>query len=270
LAEALKRDEASRTGIYFLIGDDPEQPTKQRVYVGEGDSVVDRIRSHAKDASKDFWTRVCLVTSKDMNLTKAHVRYLESRLVELTKDADRGNVANGNEPSRKSLPESDIADMEFFIAQVQVILPVVGFDFLRPKAQPVLGIVSEAPGLQPKTQLDLILSNRHGVEARAVEADGEIIVLAGSRATAKDDFVSNTYGLLRDQLIKDGRLVRTDDPKFLTFAEQVTFPSPSAASAVVLNRNDNGRTSWKIVGSGQTLKDWQDAQLGVGTNEAGG
>lgn len=51
--------------------------------IGEGDSVVDRIKSHAKDASKDFWTRACLVTSKDMNLTKAHVRYLENRFIDL-------------------------------------------------------------------------------------------------------------------------------------------------------------------------------------------
>lgn len=80
LAEALQRGEATRTGVYFLVGDDPEQPTKSRVYVGEGDIVAERIKSHAKDEQKEFWTRACLVTSKDLNLTKAHVRYLESRL----------------------------------------------------------------------------------------------------------------------------------------------------------------------------------------------
>jgi hypothetical protein len=121
IGDALQRDEASRTGVYFLVGDDPDQPTKSRVYIGEGDSVVDRIKSHAKDNAKDFWTRACIVTSKDANLTKAHVRYLESRLVEMTKQADRANVGNGNEPGRKTLPESDIADMEFFLAQMQVI-----------------------------------------------------------------------------------------------------------------------------------------------------
>ena len=73
---------------------------------------------HVKDTQKDFWTRACIVTSKDLNLTKAHVRYLESRFVELTKAADRANIANGNEPAPKSLPESDVADMEFFISQV--------------------------------------------------------------------------------------------------------------------------------------------------------
>jgi hypothetical protein len=127
LGEALSRNEPQKTGVYCLVGDDPEQPGKSRVYIGEGDCIADRIKSHAKDESKDFWTRVCFVTSKDTNLTKAHARYLESRLVELTRSADRANV-----PSPKALPESDIADMEYFIAQMQVVLPVVGLDFLRP------------------------------------------------------------------------------------------------------------------------------------------
>jgi hypothetical protein len=52
LAEALQRGEATRTGVYFLVGDDPEQPSKSRVYVGEGDSLIDRIKSHSKDSQK--------------------------------------------------------------------------------------------------------------------------------------------------------------------------------------------------------------------------
>jgi len=262
LAEALQRDEASRTGIYFLVGDDPDQPTKSRVYIGEGDSVIDRIKSHAKDPSKDFWTRACLVTSKDMNLTKAHVRYLESRFVELTRSADRANVANGNEPGRKALPESDIADMEFFISQVQVILPVVGFDFLRPKAKQSTHSRIEQTDAQTKSRLDLVLeSDKYGYTAKAIEVDGEITVLAGSRATTKGDFSDNGYASLREQLIKDGRLAPTSDPHFLVFAEDVTFASPTAAAAVIRNRRTNGRTSWRIAATGQTLKDWQDAQL---------
>ncbi len=271
LAEALQRDEAGRTGVYFLVGDDPDQPTKSRVYVGEGDSVVDRIKSHAKDPSKDFWTRACLVTSKDMNLTKAHVRYLESRFVELTKGADRANVANGNEPSRKALPESDIADMEFFISQVQVILPVVGFDFLRPRAKSSASLSETENNLgKSAPQLELVLSSgKYGFEAKAIETDSEITVLKGSRATAKDDFVENSYASLREQLIKDGRLVPSESPELLEFAEDVAFATPSAAAGVIRNRNTNGRTSWRIASTGQTLKEWQDAQLSaVGEDEA--
>lgn len=263
LAEALQRGEATRTGVYFLVGDDPEQPTKSRVYVGEGDIVAERIKSHAKDEHKEFWTRACLVTSKDLNLTKAHVRYLESRFVELTKNSERANVANGNEPAPKSLPESDVADMEFFISQVHVILPVVGFDFLRGRAKAVTSsdVAAQSPLVVSASKLDLVLtSEKYDFEARAVEIDGEITVLAGSYASTKS-FMTNNYASLRNQLVQDGRLVPAENPKFLRFAEDVAFASSSAAAAVIKNRNTNGRTSWKLVATGQTLKDWQDAQL---------
>lgn len=268
LADALLRGEATRTGVYFLVGDDPEQPSRSRVYVGEGDSVVDRIKSHAKDPQKEFWTRACLVTSKDTNLTKAHVRYLEGRFIELVKLADRANIANGNEPARKNLPESDIADMEFFISQVQVILPVVGLDILRPKATAAPLAVSLEASSEPKLRLDLVLtSDKYGFEARAIELDGELTVLAGSRATT-ETFTTNIYSSLREQLIREGRLLPSDDPNFLEFSQDVTFTSPSAAAAVIKNRNTNGRTSWKLVTTGQTLKEWQDAQLAVIESDA--
>jgi hypothetical protein len=263
LGEALSRDEATRTGVYFLVGDDPAQPTKPRVYVGEGDSVIDRIKSHAKDPTKEFWSRVCIVTSKDANLTKSHVRYLEHRFVELTKGAARAVIANGNEPGRKALPESDIADMEFFISQVEVILPVVGFDFLRPKGRIAANSgLAGGPEQKPKAQLELTLvSEKLGYKAKATEIDGEFTVLAGSTATTKSDFVSNGYSSLRDQLIKEGRLAATADAQLLEFKDVVTFSSASAAAAVITNRNTNGRTAWRLAGSGQTLKEWQDAQI---------
>lgn len=263
LGEALNREEATRTGVYFLVGDDPEHPTKPRVYVGEGDSVIDRIKSHAKDPAKEFWTHVCIVTSKDANLTKSHVRYLEHRFVELTKGAGRANLANGNEPGRKALPESDIADMEFFISQVEVILPVVGFDFLRPKGQaPVVTPPSGAKESLSEPGLELVLvSVKLGYKAKAVEIDGEFTVIAGSTATTKSDFAFNSYALVRSQLIKENILVETSNPELLEFKEDVTFASASAAAAVITNHNINGRTAWKLSRSGQTLKDWQDSQI---------
>ena len=80
--------------------------------------------------------------------------------------ADRANVANGNEPSKKALPESDDADMEFFISQVQVVLPVVAFDFLRPKSNPTSVKVADVVSTQPSQQIELVLeSGKFGFEA---------------------------------------------------------------------------------------------------------
>lgn len=264
IGEVLRREEAGRTGIYFLVGDDPAQPTKMKVYVGEGDVVSDRIKSHATDESKEFWTRFCLITSKDANLTKAHVRYLENRLVEVIRAAGRANLANGNDPGRKTLPESDVADMEFFLQQIGLILPVVGFDFLRPQvvAPSALSQTHTNASDNPSDSIELVLSSRkYGYEATAIALDTEITVLAGSRAMAGKEFAQNSYATLREQLIKDGRLISVPGKQLLEFSENVSFSSPSAAAAVINNHNTNGRVEWKLKSTGQTLKEWQDSQV---------
>ncbi len=67
LADLAKREGAKRTGVYCLVGQDPDSPTKDQVYVGEGDSVLARLTSHDTDESKDFWARAVFVISKDQN-----------------------------------------------------------------------------------------------------------------------------------------------------------------------------------------------------------
>lgn len=261
LAEALHREEADRTGIYFLVGENPANPMQTAVYVGETDVISDRLRNHEKDASKDFWTKACLITSKDTNLTKAHVRYLEARFLELLKQVNKVAVLNDKTPSKKALPESDIADMEFFISQIQLILPVVGFDFLRPTLSTLAG---DAPDSQTQEsfQTEFILYNaKNGQKARAVEIGNSFVVLKGSLALAKSDYAQNGYALLRESLIADCSLVVSDNPNFLIFAKDVAFSSPSAAAAIINNRSSNGRIEWRLAATGQTLKEWQEVQL---------
>jgi hypothetical protein len=266
IGEVVQREETGRTGVYFLIGDDPAMPSKSLVYIGESDNVGKRIGQHNKDETKDYWTRLCLVTSKDQNLTKAHVRYLESRLIAIARAADRANVANGTAPDYGYLPESDIADMEFFLNQIGIVLPVLGFDFLRqkPKASPSAEPATSQASSSSKPLAELLeltlSSKKFGIEAKAVEVDGEIVVRQGSTALASGESRMNQYGHLREQLIAEGKLVPHDDPSLLVFTEDVAFNSPSAASATLYDRNDNGRRSWRVAATGQTLADWQDAQ----------
>lgn len=263
LVDVLKRPESSRTGIYVLTGEDPIHPDRTRVYIGEGDNVIDRIKSHAKDPSKEFWTQVCIITSKDANITKAHGRYLESRMVELAKSAGRATLANGNEPNPKLLPESDVADMEFFLSQLQIILPVVGFDFLREQPSTTGSSTSLIPIEAEKRNPPLLSlrSMKYDISANAMEIDGEFVVLAGSAASSRSDSSTNQYRSIRQALIETKRLILADGSERLIFTTDVALRSPSEASSVILNRNSNGRTEWRIDETGQTLKDWQDSQI---------
>ncbi len=132
LAELVLRPECARTGVYFLVGPDPDNSLRSKVYIGESDDVAKRLKSHNRPeeaGGKDFWERVCLVTSKDQNLTKAHVKYLESLLISIAGSLGRAELVNGTAHEYVSLPESDRADMAFFLEQIRTVLPVLGFDF---------------------------------------------------------------------------------------------------------------------------------------------
>ena len=76
--EAKAQDEFDRTGVYVLLGPS-EEGDLPAVYIGEGDPTRYRLEQHYRE--KDFWTSLIVFTSKDKNLNKAHVQYLESRLV---------------------------------------------------------------------------------------------------------------------------------------------------------------------------------------------
>jgi hypothetical protein len=112
LGDVAKRDEAHRTGMYFLCSADPENSLREWVYIGEVDGVLKRLAIHTRDERKDFWERTVIVVSKDENLTKAHVRYLESRLIQMAREASRARVVNDTSPPIPFLPEPAVADME--------------------------------------------------------------------------------------------------------------------------------------------------------------
>jgi len=254
LADFLKRPELRRTGVYFLVGADPVDPNRDHVYVGEADSVLIRLASHDRDETKDFWTRTVVVISKDENLTKSHGRYLESRMIEITRRSNRASLANGTNPETNPLPEPDVADMEYFIEQVQMVLPVLGFSFLQPS--PELGRAT--PGMHESPRF---VMKDVGTDAQAIEVADEFIVLKGSTARKQGVESWTSYHALRDRLVREGKLVEGPDRDYFVFAEDVAFGSPSAGAAVVAARNTNGREKWRVEGTGQTYEEWHQAKL---------
>src|SRR5277367_764354 len=107
LDELLAREELDKAGVYLLLGTNP-QTDAPHAYIGEAEVIRDRIKQHK---TKEFWVSAIVFTSKDENLTKAHVRYLESRL--LTEAAQVKNFTlDQNSASGSKLPESDREDME--------------------------------------------------------------------------------------------------------------------------------------------------------------
>jgi len=257
LGELLKRSEASRTGIYILTGPDPLRPGGNVAYVGEADDVATRLRIHLRSGDKDFFDRVAIAVSSDDNLTKAHARFIESRLIKLVQQAGAVPLTNSTDPDFQRLPEADRADMEYFVEQLTLALPIVGFDLFRRAGQ------GSARGASDTEDGVAFTFSTAGASATAHETDDGFVVLAGStaRRTPTGTFPAG-YLALRDQFVADGKLTDGPAPDLYTFSADVVFTSPSAAASIVAARSASGPREWKVEGTGQMYKDWKAAAVG--------
>ncbi len=241
LEELLAREELEKAGVYILTGTDPVT-NAPRAYIGEAEIIRERLKQHK---TKEFWISAIVFVSKDENLTKAHVRYLESRL--LTEAAQVGRFTlEQNQAGGSKLPESDREDMEVFLSRIRQLLPVLGSDILAPIAQPAA-----------KTQAGGLLFCRiKGAEAQGQRTPNGFVVFQGSTAVLQDrpsaqqrhPFAVN----LRKQLVADGTMKEQEG--FLRFTKDSEFSSPSTAAAVIHGGGANGLTEWKNKG-GNTLKE---------------
>jgi len=241
LDELLAREEAGKAGVYVLSGSDP-LTNAPHAYIGEAEIIRDRLKQHK---GKEFWVSAIVFVSKDENLTKAHVRYLESRLLSEATQIGRFSLEQ-NQAGGSKLPESDREDMEVFLSRIRQLLPVLGSDLLAP--------IPQAPG---KTQAGGTLFCRiKGAEARGQRTPDGFVVFHSSTAVLRErpsaqqrhPFVVT----LRKQLTANGTLVEKSG--FFMFTKDSQFTSPSTAAAVIHGGGANGLIEWKTK-DGTTLKE---------------
>lgn len=236
----LSRDESDSSGVYFLTGADPESG-KPAIYVGEAENIRDRIKAHLE---KDFWNQIIFFTSKDDNLTKAHIRYLEGKLIELARKSGRAVVTNG-QGSGARLPESDREDMEIFLDKINQLLPVLGVELLVPAVATALS----------ESEHKKLFCDIKGIRAEGHLAPNGFVVLKGSQAVLTERASSQKWPWalnMRQRLKDEGVLEEKGDA--LVFSSDTEFTSPSSAAAVVHGGHANGLTAWKDK-NGKTLKE---------------
>jgi hypothetical protein len=252
LNKILTRSEFDNPGIYCLKGDPTDEAFGENIYIGEAENIKSRIKQHLSDPNKDFKELIFFI-SKDELLTKTQIKYLESRLIQLAIEAKTAEIENGNSPNLPTLHEADISDMEYFLEQIKLMLPVMGFRFLIPST------------VKPKTIEDKVLEQSvieifeirtKSFKAKMYESDQGYIVIKGSEAKKSlSKSTTETYRNLRRKLLETSILIDKGDN--LEFAEDAIFSSPSAASNMVLGRNSNGFTEW-VNEKGETFKEIQE------------
>lgn len=242
LDELLARDEMLQSGVYILTGYDPASGSPL-AYIGEAEVLKDRLKAHK---AKEFWVQATAFISKDENLTKSHIRYLEGRLIEEAKSVGRYELDNG-QASGSRLPESDREDMEIFLGKVRQLLPVLGSELLTP-------VTSQQPEVEAAREL--LICAIKGIEARGEQTPNGFVIFKGSRAVLADRPSAATQHpfvvTLRQKLVAEGTLI--EESGSYLFTKDIEFTSPSAAAAVVHGGGANGLTAWKNL-QGITLKE---------------
>ncbi len=241
--ELRTRPELKRTGVYLLLGDEPGD-RRPRLYIGEGDPVLNRLLEHFR--KKDFWSTAIVFTSRDGALHKAHLQNLEASLIRLAAVAKRCQLMNANMPEEPSLSEIDQAETRLFLAQLLSVLSVLGIDIFQ---QPAAALPGSA----------MYHLDAKGLHSEGYETDAGFVVRSGSQSpnleapSCAAPIISVRADLQQQRILIAGgdRLILNQD---------YLFSSPSQAAAVILGRAANGRVEWKTA-DGRSLKQMQESAL---------
>lgn len=259
LSELPSWPEAAKPGVYFLFesrfGD-----SKPVAYIGESENVSQRLTTH--DRNKEFWNEVVIFTSKDENLTKAHIKYLESSLVSLAEQADRYQLENGNTPPESSLPRADRDAMAEFVDNIKMVLGILGYQILEPILRTKtasVGVAGTTPIANGTSTASDLIFRVNNLTAFGVLTDEGFVLKKGSQLSRSNtDSIPGKLASIKERLLADGALAA--DGERLVATEDILLSSSSYAAAIVTGTSRSGPQSWKTP-AGKTLKDLEDASL---------
>lgn len=241
IKDCTDRDDLTSTGVYLLFGKDDEG--KEQVYIGEAESILKRLNQQL--TQKDFWNEAIIFISKDENLNKAHIKYLENRLHDIAKLANRYKVENSIIPTQSSISESDRAEMEEFIEYIRMLVNTLGHKVFDEKRE-----------FKPKQKQEIFfIKAARGAEAQGEPTSDGFVVFKNSKAAGTIvNSMTPSFVTLRQKLIDQKVLVSKGE--YFEFTDDYIFSSPSTAAVMVMGRNANGLTEWKQK-DGKTLKDFE-------------
>tara|TARA_B110001469_G_C9555091_1_gene275329 strand:+ start:83 stop:961 length:879 start_codon:yes stop_codon:yes gene_type:complete len=252
-SELKKWSESQRPGVYFLL-EKHSTDDKNAVYIGESENVFKRLTDH--DRKKDFWNEVILFTSKDENLTKSHIKYLESRLTKITIESDRYSAENSNNPTESTLPRADKDAMEEFIHNAKMILGTLGHKLLEP--------INSSSSDEIIPDSDSLIGHRlyfkvNGHSAEGKQSDEGFLLIKGSEISLQTTAsIPGKIKLIRQKLIEDKTLIEQSDK--LVLMKDIVLSSSSYAGALVAGTSRSGPQSWKN-SKGITLKNLEESLI---------
>jgi hypothetical protein len=243
IKDSVDREDLTSTGVYLLFGKDEE--ANDLVYIGEGEEILKRIIQHLPQ--KDFWHETIVFVSKDENLNKAHIKYLENGLYDIAKSANRYKILNTIIPTKSAISESDQAEMEEYLENIKLLVNTLGHKVFEEKRETVPKQI-----LQQDT---FFIKSARGADAQGKPTSDGFVVFRGSKAALTTvPSITPSFVKLRQRLIDD-KVLRENGESY-EFSEDYVFSSPSTAAVMVMGRNANGLEEWKM-SNGTILRDFE-------------
>ncbi len=266
LRSSAERKDLYRAGVYFLFGRDEATNEIAIAYVGEAEEIYPRLQQHQ---DREFWNEALVFVSKDENLNKAHIKFLENTIHQAAIAAGRYRLENGNTPPRPAISEAEMSVMSEFFDQLRLLTGALGYKVFEPlvasKMQASLaGNKEERQSASSTGDLNVPefrIKGARGAEARTIITAEGVVVLQGSFAAADEvESTPESTRRHRAKLVQEGALVLRESR--YRFERDVLFATPSSAASVVLGRSANGRIEL-IDDVGRTLK-WLEESPGAG------
>lgn len=230
------RDDLNNTGVYILFGKDESE--NNIAYIGEAENIKQRLLQHL--TQKEFWNEVIVFISKDNNLNKAHIKYIEGRLYEIASETDRYKLENSTKPTKSSISEPDQAEMEEFIDNLRLLVNTLGHK--------IFDSIAKNDFSDNETIFEINKQNRI---AKGKPTSEGFVVLKDSEIANSLGAVNSTIIELREKLVSEGIITEENNQAIVT--KDYVFSSPSLAATIVLGISANGRKEWKH--NGRSLKD---------------
>ena len=218
-----EQEKLQKPAFYILIGED--EATKPQAYIGETENFKERVKDH--DNKKAFWQKALIFVSKDEDMTKADVQYLEYKAIAEAKKANTF-ILNENKqiPKAPNLPEHQRDAIDEFFEDIKFLTSFMSCNIFE---------IS-----QPKEE-HLFYTKGRGSNAIGFYHSAGFTVLKGS-VIANSSVPSFTWSEKRNRMIKE--YANFDNGNYIIDSD-ITFSSPSTASMFCLGRPSNGWSDWK-------------------------
>lgn len=227
--EAKQRKELKQPALYILLSE-----TSDKVYIGETEDFLARLSQH--DAKKSFWEDALIFISKDNDLTKSDIKYLEYLAIDQVKNTARFNIEeNKTTPKETNLPEHQKATMQEFFDDICFLTSFIGNPMFEKNT---------------RHQQEVLFHHKvKRVAAKGFYNENGFTVLKGAKLPLKSN--SSYYNKV-ERTKKLENYTRNIDDEFVELTKDLTFKSPSSASSFCYGNSSNGWITW-VNDKGETL-----------------